>query len=133
MAGGGAHGKDAGIVREITIPVGSPIKTFRLFIQEYPQPGETTIGSIGGKGIPGTTSVFRNRNSKIIGETGKETDIGKAKTTGVFKVYDPGHNPGKSIHPGRVIHSEKWNNRDPRYNSGKIEHRGIILNDLPED
>jgi hypothetical protein len=44
-------------------------------------------GITGGEGISGTISGYRIANCNVIGRDGKETGIGKSKTTGVSGDY----------------------------------------------
>ena len=85
MAGGGVHGKGAGIAHGNIAQVGSTIKAFHLFMQGYPQVGGMTTGSIIGEGIHGTTSEYLTNNFKRTGATGKRADIGRSSKLGVSK------------------------------------------------
>jgi hypothetical protein len=86
VAGGGVRGKGVGIARKTIVRVGSIIKTFPLFIERYPQAGGMTIGSIVGEGDNGTTTEYPSNKFTKTGTTGKETDIGKSRITGAFRV-----------------------------------------------
>jgi hypothetical protein len=91
MVGGGVRGKDVGIAHDTTTQVGPTIETFHLFIEGYHQVGGTTIGSIVGEGINGTTNEYPTNKSNGTGATGKRADIGRSKILGVSKVWSPEH------------------------------------------
>jgi hypothetical protein len=86
MVGGGVCGKSDGIARGAIIQVGATIEMFHLFIEGYHPVGGTTIGSIVGEGINGTTNEYPTNKSKGTGATGKRADIGRSKILGVSKV-----------------------------------------------
>jgi hypothetical protein len=85
MVGGGVRGKGDGIARGTMVQVGATMKAFHLFIVRYHQVGGTTIGSIVGEGINGTTNAYPTKNFNTTGTPGKRTSIGRSKTVGVSK------------------------------------------------
>jgi len=90
MAGGGVHGKGAGIARGTITPVWFTIGAFQPSIQEFPRVGGMTTGITAGRVINGTISEYLKNSFKIIGEAGKEINIGKSRTTGVSRDRGPG-------------------------------------------
>ena len=86
VAGGGVHGKDAGIARITTIQVGATIKAFHLFTAEYHRAGGMTIGIIVEEDSNGTTSEYHNSKFNGTGSAGKRISIGRSKIPGVFRV-----------------------------------------------
>jgi hypothetical protein len=82
-AGGGVPGKGAGIAHITMTEVGLITSVFLFFIETFLGVGETIIGVICGEDIVGTISGYLITNCNTIGKVGKETSIGKNKTTGV--------------------------------------------------
>jgi hypothetical protein len=81
-AGGGVHGKGAGTAHITMTEVGLITSVFLFFIEMFPGIGETITGIICGEDIVGTISGYLMEKCSIIGRVGKETSIGKNKTTG---------------------------------------------------
>ena len=86
VAGGGVHGKDAGIARITTTQVGATIEGFHLFIVGYHRAGEMITGIIVGEDSNGTTSEYLSDKSNRTGRAGKRISIGRSKTPGVSRV-----------------------------------------------
>jgi hypothetical protein len=84
--GGGVRGKGDGIARGTMVQAGATMKAFHLFMLRYHQVGGTTIGSIIGEGINGTTNAYPTTNFNTIGTPGKRTGIGRSKILGVSTV-----------------------------------------------
>jgi hypothetical protein len=86
MVGGGVRGKGGGIVHDTMTQVGPTMEAYHLFIEEYPQAGEMTIGTVAGEDVNGTTSKYPTNNFNEIGVPGKRADIGRSKIPGVSRV-----------------------------------------------
>ena len=82
MAGGGVRGEGTGIAHGTITQVGSIIKAFHLFTEEYLRAGGITTGTIAGKGIHGTTTEYPTDNSNGTGAVGKRADTGKSSKPG---------------------------------------------------
>ena len=83
LAGGGVPGKDAGTAHITMTEVGLITNVFHFFIETFPGVGGMIIEIICGEDISGTISGYLIAKCSIIGKVGKETGIGKNKTTGV--------------------------------------------------
>jgi hypothetical protein len=115
-AGGGVHGKGAGTAHATIAQVGCTIEAFHLSMCGYLQVGGLITGSIVGEGIHGTTNGYPIISFGITGKAGKRAGIGKNKTPGVSRGWNPGNDPERSIDLERA-------NRNPtkRLNRGKLE------------
>jgi hypothetical protein len=84
-AGGGVHGKGAGIAHRIMIQAGAIIKEPPPFIKVFPQVGGMITDSAVGKDINGTNKEYPTSKFNKTGRVGKGTDIGRNKIIGVSK------------------------------------------------
>ena len=82
-AGGGVPGKDAGTAHITMTEVGLITSVNHFFTEISIRVGEMITGIICGEDIVGTISGYLMAKCSIIGRVGKETGIGKNKTTGV--------------------------------------------------
>jgi len=82
VAGSGVHGRDTGIAHKAIIQVGSIIKEFHLFIERFPQTGETTTDIIVGEDVNGITNEHITVMFSETGRNGSVAGIGKIKTIG---------------------------------------------------
>ncbi|HUL36076.1 MAG TPA: hypothetical protein VLW47_00205 [Thermodesulfobacteriota bacterium] len=82
MAGGGVRGEGTGIAHGATTQVGSIIKAFHLFTEEYLRAGGITTGTIAGKGIHGTTIEYLTDKLNGTGAVGKRAGTGKSNKRG---------------------------------------------------
>jgi hypothetical protein len=86
MAGGGVHGKGAGIAHDIMTRVGSTIKAYHLFIEGYHQAGGMITGTIDGENTNGNTSEYPTNSFNGTGTPGKRANIGRSRIPGVYRV-----------------------------------------------
>jgi len=85
MVGGGATGKEAGIVHGNTIRAGINIEVSPPFINVYQEDGEMTTGQVDGKVANGKLNHCIMRRFKETGGLGKITAIGKTTGIGVSR------------------------------------------------
>ncbi len=85
MAGGGVHGKAAGIARGIMTGAGLIITMFQTFIMTCRRIGGDITEIITGKGTAGTINGFLSMMSSETGRDGRMIDIGRDNEPGVFK------------------------------------------------
>jgi hypothetical protein len=123
VVGGGVHGKGDGIARGTTVLVGAPIETSPLFIEASRPVGGMTIGSIVGKGIPGTPNECPTNKSKGTGATGKRPNIGRSKIIGGLRVHNLGRNPGRFNPLERPNHNPCQNNPERLRRGGTMKEK----------
>jgi len=85
MAGGGVHGKVAGIVRGIIMQVGTIISMCPRSTATYRETGGIITGKIDGGAMPGKWNDYHPIMSKTTGGTGNTTGIGSGRDIGVLK------------------------------------------------
>jgi hypothetical protein len=86
MAGGGVHGKGAGIAHGTITQVGSTIEVSHHFIGMYRRVGGMTTELIVGEDSNGTTSVYLTNSFNGTGEPGKGAGIGRRSNRGVSRI-----------------------------------------------
>jgi len=107
MAGGGVHGKAAGIVHGTITPVGPAMAEPRIFIRMYRQAGGIITGIVVGTDGSGTISEYLSASFNGTGEPGKGTGIGSGIIPGVCKDRDIGRN--REVTNRSVIsHNTRW-------------------------
>jgi len=89
VAGGGVHGKAAGIVHAVTTGAGPIIARSLPSIMMWTRTGEKTTGIINGLDTGGTTNEFPTGGFKVTGKSGMITDTGKNGGTGVSITINP--------------------------------------------
>ena len=92
MAGGGVHGKVAGIAHVIITGAGVIITVFQVFILMWTQVGEDTTETIIGTGTGGTMNRFLTNDFNRTGKDGKIIDIGKSRELGASRTINLDHN-----------------------------------------
>jgi hypothetical protein len=92
MAGGGVHGRVAGIAHGIIAEAGVIMGVFQPSIMTLTQSGEYTTGTVTGTGTRGTMNGLITDISTRTGSSGTTIDIGKGKECGEFKAISPDHN-----------------------------------------
>ena len=83
MAGGGAHGKVAGIARAPITGAGATITMFQAFIMTWTLVGETITGTGTGPVIGGTMNGFLISDCRGTGNNGMPINTGKETEPGV--------------------------------------------------
>jgi len=91
MAGGGVHGKVAGIAHIIITGAGVIIAMFQVFILMLIRVGEDTTETIIGTGTSGTMNGFLTNDFIRTGRAGKMIDIGKGKEPGASRAINLDH------------------------------------------
>jgi hypothetical protein len=91
-AGGGVHGKDAGIARCFIAAGGFIIRMFQVSILMWTRVGGQVTETATGMDTGGTMNGFLTSDFNKIGRTGKRIAIGNGRQTGVCGTIDPNRN-----------------------------------------
>jgi len=92
MAGGGVHGKVAGIAHSIITGAGVIITILQVSILMSTRVGEDITGVVTGMGTGGTMNGFLTNGFNRTGRVGKMIAVGKDKALGASGTINLDHN-----------------------------------------